>query len=71
MCVAHSGGMQDYNYIFAGCMELTIEISCCKFPSNETELSTYWIENRDALLSLIAQANMGTMRFHMSKRMIM
>jgi hypothetical protein len=58
--------MQDYNYIFAGCMELTLEVSCCKFP-NEDELSVHWNENRNALLSLIAQADIGTVRFSVTE----
>jgi len=52
--------MQDYNYIFAGCLELTLEISCCKFPANQTELSSHWQRNRDALVLLLVQAHLGT-----------
>jgi len=55
-----AGGMQDYNYIFAGCLELTLELSCCKFPNNESELLSHWRKNRDALLLLVVQAHIGT-----------
>jgi len=54
-----AGGMQDYNYIFAGCFELTLEISCCKFPANETELLSHWRKNRDALMLLLVQSHIG------------
>lgn len=33
------GGMQDWNYIHAGCFELTLEISDNKWP-NATEVSS-------------------------------
>lgn len=52
------GGMQDYNYMFGGCMELTLEISCCKYPPPE-ELPEYWEDNRDALMEYIKQVHRG------------
>ncbi|XP_057532033.1 carboxypeptidase SOL1 [Amaranthus tricolor] len=47
------GGMQDWNYIHAGCFELTLEISDCKWP-NASELSTLWEYNRMSMLNLVA-----------------
>ncbi|KAF2881795.1 hypothetical protein ILUMI_24390 [Ignelater luminosus] len=52
------GGMQDYNYVAHGCMELTLEISCCKYPP-ANQLEPLWKANKDALLELIMQAHMG------------
>ena len=53
-----SGGMQDYNYVYAGCMEVSIELSCCKFPA-ASSLPQYWRDNKDALLRYISQVHMG------------
>ncbi|KMT19605.1 hypothetical protein BVRB_1g012210 [Beta vulgaris subsp. vulgaris] len=47
------GGMQDWNYIHAGCFELTLEISDNKWP-NATELSTIWEYNRMSMLNVVA-----------------
>lgn len=52
------GGMQDYNYYWTGCMELTLELSCCKYPS-KVELPQFWDENKRALLAYIGEANKG------------
>jgi carboxypeptidase M len=52
------GGMQDYNYYWTGCMELTLELSCCKFPYRD-QLPQFWTENKKALLAFIAEANTG------------
>lgn len=40
-----TGGMQDFNYVWNGCMEITIELSCCKYPSAKN-LHHYWKENQ-------------------------
>lgn len=39
------GSMQDYNYK-RDCMELTLEISCCKYPK-AAELEKLWNENKE------------------------
>lgn len=44
-----TGGMQDYNYIYHGCMEITLEISCCKYPYTR-ELASLWDDNRDVCM---------------------
>ncbi|XP_060586207.1 carboxypeptidase D-like [Ruditapes philippinarum] len=52
------GGMQDYNYLKHGIFELTLEISCCKYP-NASEIEYYWIENRWALINLLMEVHRG------------
>ncbi len=53
-----AGGMQDYGYLNYGTIELTMEISCCKYP-DENLLSSYWNSNRDAMIELLFQAQRG------------
>ncbi|KAF2892153.1 hypothetical protein ILUMI_14020, partial [Ignelater luminosus] len=40
-----TGGMQDFNYVWHGCMEVTLEVSCCKYPPAK-ELPRYWEDNK-------------------------
>ncbi|XP_010261030.1 PREDICTED: carboxypeptidase SOL1 isoform X2 [Nelumbo nucifera] len=47
------GGMQDWNYIHAGCFELTLEISDNKWPM-ENEIPILWEYNRMSMLNLVA-----------------
>jgi hypothetical protein len=52
------GGMQDYGYLNYGTIELTMEISCCKYPFANT-LASYWHFNRPAMIELLLQAQRG------------
>lgn len=52
------GSMQDWNYIKAGCMELTLELSPSKWP-DEHQLPMLWENNRDALLAFPLAAAYG------------
>ncbi len=50
--------MQDYNYLWTGCMEITLEVSCCKFPP-KSMLSRIWNENKVSLLTYLQQVHRG------------
>ncbi|ELU07081.1 hypothetical protein CAPTEDRAFT_228238 [Capitella teleta] len=66
------GGMQDFSYIVGNCMELTLEIGCCKFPHDD-EIERNWIANKDALINYLMSVHMGvkgTVRDEETKRPI-
>lgn len=60
--LSFAGGMQDYNYIYYGCYEVTLEISCCKFPPAH-ELKKYWSDNQLSLVKFLAEAHRGVQGF--------
>ncbi|KAG8002060.1 Carboxypeptidase D [Nibea albiflora] len=52
------GGMQDYNYLYGNCLEITMELSCCKYPP-ASELHKEWELNRESLLAYIEKIHIG------------
>jgi len=64
-----TGGMQDYNYIWHGCMEVTLELSCCKYPP-ANELPQFWDDNRRSLLQFLGEAHRGVKGFVKDERAV-
>ncbi|XP_054714208.1 carboxypeptidase D-like [Uloborus diversus] len=52
------GGMQDFNYVYSNCFEITLELSCCKYPK-ASNLTQEWENNKEALLKFIEMIHMG------------
>src|ERR1019366_6293612 len=49
---AISGGMQDWNYRYAGCFDVTIEISESQWPyPSASEIPVYWSQNQESMLA--------------------
>lgn len=44
--------MQDWNYIHSNCFEITLELSCCKYPEH-TQLEFEWERNKNALMEFM------------------
>jgi carboxypeptidase D len=51
---AITGGMQDWNYRYAGCFDLTIELSDGQWPDPPAnQLATYWSQNQESMLAYL------------------
>lgn len=50
--------MEDFNYVFSSCFEITVELSCCKYPKAEL-LQSEWLNNQQSLLSYLETVHIG------------
>lgn len=50
--------MQDFNYVYTNCFEITLELSCCKFPS-ASELPKEWAKNKRSLIEYMKRVHTG------------
>src|SRR6266487_4137139 len=54
--------MQDYNYVWGSCMEITLELSCCKYPPR-SEMPRFWLDNKKALIRYLGEVHRGVRGF--------
>ncbi|XP_024116080.1 probable carboxypeptidase X1 [Oryzias melastigma] len=52
------GSMNDFSYLHTNCFEITVELSCDKFP-HASELPLEWRNNRESLLVFMEQVHRG------------
>lgn len=50
--------MQDFNYVNSNCFDLTLELSCCKYP-NASELPAEWAKNKRSLIEYMKLVHYG------------
>nr|XP_015824838.2 probable carboxypeptidase X1 [Nothobranchius furzeri] len=52
------GSMNDFSYLHTNCFEVTVELSCDKFP-HVSELPSEWENNKESLLVYMEQVHRG------------
>ena len=62
-----AGGMQDFNYLFSNCFEITVEVSCCKYPLEE-DLPAQWNANKNSLIKYLLKVHQGIKGYVMDNK---
>ena len=63
VCVCVCVGMNDFSYLHTNCFEVTVELSCDKFP-HASELPVEWENNKESLLLYMEQVTHPHTRTH-------
>ena len=53
-----SGGMQDWNYRYHNCLDITLEVSVSKWPDYST-IPEFWSDNRESMFWYMFSAHRG------------
>ena len=53
-----TGSLKDFSYLFTNALEISVSVSCCKFPE-PFFLGREWAEHQAGLLQLLDQAHTG------------
>lgn len=61
MFLRSSTGMNDFSYLHNNCFEVTVELSCDKFP-HASELPIEWENNKESLLVYMEQVSPAATR---------
>lgn len=64
--VSSSVGMNDFSYLHTNCFEVTVELSCDKFP-HASELPIEWENNKESLLVYMEQVQHITYKMPATK----
>ena len=62
--------MQDFNYVRSNSFEITLELSCCKYPS-ESDLQVEWENNRKSMLNFLVSVHRGVKGCHLFSSKLM
>lgn len=57
-CPFFIGGMQDFNYHYTNCFEVTVELSCNKYPP-ASQLPDEWQLNKRSLIEYMKKVHIG------------
>jgi len=52
------GGMQDWNYVHSGTLEVTMEVSDNKYP-NPSQLPQFWDQNKESMIAYLEEVHTG------------
>ena len=53
-----TGSLKDFSYLFSNNLDISLQLSCCKYPKSFF-LVKEWENNKESLLNYLEQVHMG------------